>query len=207
LRAGTHGYGKRNPATDIRPRDILKASLKSNYARIDTKVLPNLLNYGLRSAEIPRLIEIYNGIRQIPSKESFAPLRFAIRRFNSSYGKLRHEDRLLDCTIALESLLVSDERDLSLQFRLYGALLLEPNRQRAKTYDFLKKLYGYRSKIVHKGGDIPDLLKASADSGVSFLEETFQITREVIVAFLECSGNGEPPAKVRQRIEGRLLSS
>jgi integrase len=46
-----HGYAKRNPATDIRPRDILKASLKLNYARIDAKELPNLL----------RQIEVYQG--------------------------------------------------------------------------------------------------------------------------------------------------
>jgi integrase len=46
-----HGYAKRNPATDIRPRDILKASLKSNYARIDAKELPHLL----------RQIEVYQG--------------------------------------------------------------------------------------------------------------------------------------------------
>jgi integrase len=46
-----HGYAKRNPATDIRPRDILKVALKSNYARIDAKELPDLL----------RRIEVYQG--------------------------------------------------------------------------------------------------------------------------------------------------
>jgi len=46
-----HGYAKRNPATEIRPRDILKASQKVNYARIDAKELRNLL----------RKIEIYPG--------------------------------------------------------------------------------------------------------------------------------------------------
>ncbi len=46
-----HGHAKRNPATDIRPRDILKTSLKLNYARIDPKELPNLL----------RQIEVYQG--------------------------------------------------------------------------------------------------------------------------------------------------
>ena len=45
------GYAKRNPAADIRPRDILKASQKTNYARIDAKELPHLL----------RQIEIYPG--------------------------------------------------------------------------------------------------------------------------------------------------
>jgi hypothetical protein len=38
-----HGYAKRNPAKEIEPRDILKASVKSNYARIDARELPNLL--------------------------------------------------------------------------------------------------------------------------------------------------------------------
>jgi integrase len=47
-----HGYAQRNPATEIRPRDILKASQKVNYARIDAKELPNLL----------RRIEVYQGM-------------------------------------------------------------------------------------------------------------------------------------------------
>lgn len=46
-----HGYAKRNPASEIRPRDILKAVRKVNYARIDAKELPDLL----------KQIEIYPG--------------------------------------------------------------------------------------------------------------------------------------------------
>jgi len=46
-----HGYARRNPASEIRPRDILKATRKSNYARIDAKELPALL----------QSIEIYQG--------------------------------------------------------------------------------------------------------------------------------------------------
>ena len=46
-----HGYAKRNPATEIRRRDILKASQKVNYARIDSKELPHLL----------KQIEVYPG--------------------------------------------------------------------------------------------------------------------------------------------------
>jgi integrase len=45
------GYATRNPATEIRPKDILKASQKTNYARIEEKELPHLL----------RQIEIYPG--------------------------------------------------------------------------------------------------------------------------------------------------
>ena len=46
-----HGYAKRNPATEIKPRDVLKASSKENYARIDAKELAGLL----------RQIEVYPG--------------------------------------------------------------------------------------------------------------------------------------------------
>ena len=46
-----HGYARRNPASEIRPRDILKSAPKINYARIDAKELPDLL----------RAIEVYQG--------------------------------------------------------------------------------------------------------------------------------------------------
>jgi integrase len=46
-----HGYSKRNPASEIRPSDILKSTRKVNYARIDAKDLPQLL----------RTLEVYQG--------------------------------------------------------------------------------------------------------------------------------------------------
>jgi integrase len=46
-----HGYSKRNPASEIRPSDILKSTRKVNYARIDAKELPHLL----------RTLEVYQG--------------------------------------------------------------------------------------------------------------------------------------------------
>ena len=46
-----HGYASRNPASEIRPGDILHASRKVNYARVEAKELPDLL----------RAIEVYSG--------------------------------------------------------------------------------------------------------------------------------------------------
>ena len=46
-----HGYARRNPASEIRPSDILKSARKVNYLRVDAKELPNLL----------RTIEVYQG--------------------------------------------------------------------------------------------------------------------------------------------------
>ncbi|MFZ1084388.1 MAG: integrase arm-type DNA-binding domain-containing protein [Terracidiphilus sp.] len=46
-----HGYAKRNPASEIRPADILRPTHTTNLARIDAKDLPGLL----------RAIEVYQG--------------------------------------------------------------------------------------------------------------------------------------------------
>ncbi|HEY4074682.1 MAG TPA: integrase arm-type DNA-binding domain-containing protein, partial [Herbaspirillum sp.] len=46
-----HGLAIRNPATEIRPGDILIARKKQNYARLDAKELPALLRH----------IEVYQG--------------------------------------------------------------------------------------------------------------------------------------------------
>lgn len=46
-----HGYAKRNPASEIRPADVLRPTHKTNLARIDANELPALL----------RSIEVYQG--------------------------------------------------------------------------------------------------------------------------------------------------
>ena len=46
-----HGHARRNPASEIKPSDILKATRKVNYARVDAKELPSLL----------KAIEVYQG--------------------------------------------------------------------------------------------------------------------------------------------------
>jgi integrase len=46
-----HGHARRNPASEIRPGDILKSTRKVNYARVDARELPEPL----------RAIEVYQG--------------------------------------------------------------------------------------------------------------------------------------------------
>jgi len=49
--AVAHGLSQRNPASEIKPGDILKSRQKENHARVDAKELPALL----------RAIEVYQG--------------------------------------------------------------------------------------------------------------------------------------------------
>ena len=39
------GHARRNPVTEIRPRDILKSARKTNYARVDAKELPASMSF------------------------------------------------------------------------------------------------------------------------------------------------------------------
>jgi integrase len=52
-----HGLAKRNPATDIKPGDVLASRQKQNLARIDGKELPQLLRHieGYKGAATTRL--------------------------------------------------------------------------------------------------------------------------------------------------------
>jgi len=52
-----HGLAKRNPATDIKPSDVLASRQKQNLARIDGKELPELLRHieGYKGAATTRL--------------------------------------------------------------------------------------------------------------------------------------------------------
>ena len=49
--AVTRGYSRRDPASEIRPSDIVKSTRKINHERIDGKKLPDLL----------KSIEVYQG--------------------------------------------------------------------------------------------------------------------------------------------------
>jgi hypothetical protein len=40
-----HGLAQRNPATDIKPADILASRKAGNYARLDAKELPELFRH------------------------------------------------------------------------------------------------------------------------------------------------------------------
>lgn len=52
-----HGLAKRNPATEIKPADVLASRAKVNYARLDSKELPELMRHidAYQGATVTRL--------------------------------------------------------------------------------------------------------------------------------------------------------
>ena len=94
-------------------------------------------------------------------------LQIAMARFSSSYEKRDLADRLVDLVIALESLFGDGKGgDITYKLAMRGAYwLYESRNERRVALANIKKLYDYRSKIVHGS-----LGKELTDQQVSELE-------------------------------------
>jgi hypothetical protein len=97
------------------------------------------------------LDKIKNVFRKVSTSEYFT---LALNRLNKACLNSRHDDAIIDVSIALESLLTSDTRS-EITYRLATRAVLLNKRKQFKTYDsesiFLlcKKLYDFRSAVVH----------------------------------------------------------
>ncbi|MCK4819611.1 hypothetical protein KA005_27850, partial [bacterium] len=82
-------------------------------------------------------------------------LRIPIRRLNQAQRRQNLADKAIDLGIALESLLLSDNKipeQISLSFRLRGAWFLSQNAtERKDIYNLLYDIYNCRSMAIHAG--------------------------------------------------------
>jgi len=115
-----------------------------------------------------------------PMSESAKRLvRLAMGRLSQAKRRGQQADQVLDLAICLEALLLDDneKEQLSLSFRLRGAWLIGGgDEERLKTYQTLKSLYEFRSKVAH-GSETNDL---SNDDWREFVDATEQIVAQYI---------------------------
>ena len=87
-----------------------------------------------------------------PEKDRF---RIILNRLSQSKRRMQIEDKILDLGIALEMMLLNDNRNndqLSLSFRLRGSwFLCSTSQERLEIYKKLKDIYNYRSQVAHSG--------------------------------------------------------
>ena len=78
-----------------------------------------------------------------------------MNRLAQAKGRAQIEDKILDLGIALEMLLLDDNRNadqLSLSFRLRGSWLLGSSAEdRLAKYQQFRDIYTYRSQVAHTG--------------------------------------------------------
>lgn len=84
----------------------------------------------------------------------FNTLRLAARRLNSAFLRKEETDSILDTTIALEAIFSDENRSemtYKLAIRLAGLCKLEPFEEYTplQVFDICKKVYDYRSAVVH----------------------------------------------------------
>ena len=109
-------------------------------------------------------------------------LMLPIRQFNRSCQREREEDKILDYTIALESVLLRDVgEELSYRLALRGANLLRRTRDPKTTFDRIRCLYKIRSYIVHEGQTSRGPKAAKAIKNIGMQPHQFMQSLEVLV--------------------------
>ncbi len=100
---------------------------------------------------IESLIEHYNKL----SNSEKPRIQRILDRLSQAKRRTQIEDKILDLGIAMEMLLLEDNRkndQLSLSFRLRGSWLLGASpANRVEIYGQLKEVYNHRSQVAHSG--------------------------------------------------------
>jgi hypothetical protein len=100
-----------------------------------------------KASDFSQAATVFKGARDSAAKD--ASMNISMSRFCSAVGKPHIADKIIDICICLESIF-SASTEVSFRFALYNTLLSksEPT-DRLAIYKRLKKLYDFRSKIVH----------------------------------------------------------
>jgi hypothetical protein len=136
---------------------------------------------------------VFSGVKatfnQIQSTKENA-IKLALKRLNRCLVRDDEEDAVLDATIALEALLSDGNQEMTHKLALrVGALLkLEENpmSQPAQAFSDVKKIYSYRSEIVHgsKNPERKRIIKITEERSVpahSLLIDYLKMTLRVLL--------------------------
>lgn len=134
----------------------------------------------LVESEIEKFKKFYSMYRNVQKPKN---LESAIKRFNYGLQSLNFEDMVIDFMIALESLF-GDEGEITHKISIRIALLFGQNEFDTECIrNFVKKMYGLRSKIVH-GDDVGKALQKINITENRAKDRLSSIARNSIVAYL-----------------------
>ena len=105
----------------------------------------------LKTPEINQLIKAFSLLESNEKKR----IERVLFRLSQAKRGIQIEDKMLDLGIALEMLLLDDNKNndqLSLSFRIRGSWLIGKNvEERKLIYKKLQSIYNYRSQVAHSG--------------------------------------------------------
>ncbi len=163
--------------------------------------------YLLNFSDLPRVKEIFSAMTLEAANRDHHHLQVGTTRFNTSYGRISPEDKIIDMAVALESLLLWDVREeLKYRLSLRGAALLAMinplgltrHRLPRETQSALKRIYDTRSGIVHNGKTLTE-----NEKDVPGLCES--ILRDVLCVYLYQISKGKSIASIRQEVDDIII--
>lgn len=132
-------------------------------------------------------------------------LEVGVRRFMLACSRDDVDDSLIDCSIVLESTILSDVRqELSYRLAVRAALLLSEQRNPQETRELVARIYKWRSKAVHDG--ILLNTKLNGVEMMDFEDAMFDLTREVLLIYLKAVALGNSVKSVNEALDLRAIS-
>ncbi|MFW7190047.1 hypothetical protein [Lysinibacillus sp. BNK-21] len=144
------------------------------------------------------LIEYNRNTKEAREKDDWTGTRwgYALQTYSSACSATTVDLSILSLITGFESLLVKGEGSLSYKVALYASLLVSNEKEeRRKVYNLIKKMYNFRSKIVH--GEIGSIVKLSKKEDIyrdyfelrsilsKLLIKTYGIPEEVLFTKIE----------------------
>lgn len=163
------------------------AAVETNeFARAATSADYGIVAEFEPSALSPFVRLIANGLAKLPR------LQITLQRYYNSLMRRSLADRVVELTIALESLISSEKTELRFRFSLLLAIAAHDDpSKRSSAYRLLQKLYDARSGIVHGSGKASDLKKL-----LVYLERDWAdldaLARQIINYFLVFTEENDP---------------
>jgi hypothetical protein len=188
---------------------INQRAIGNIYQLADFRVPQSIKPYQLKAVDLERVrsvnSELANGLSE---------LTLALHRFNLSFTRTSPEDALIDLVVALEStLLAGVDQELKFRLAVRGAVLLADQRPAVETFEKLKLIYDWRSKIVHNGKRLPrpeEAKEADKKAGVAPSELPHicrELTRDILREFvLNARANGGVRG-FAEALDGRVVAS
>jgi len=156
--------------------------------------------------KLGQLLQKYTNIKEQDMKEKkskIISLNSAIYYLDKGVRETDTFDRLVDYTAALESLLVDGKEGIASQLAQKTAFLLEKDRQKCREiFKDIKKVYGFRSNIVH--GDYHKI--ANELELKEYCNKTERYARQVIIKWIGLVDKGMNRQEIFALIEENLFS-
>ena len=129
---------------------------------------------------------ISSGLKRMPR------LQITLQRYYNSLMRRSLTDRVVELTIALESLISSEKTELRFRFSLLLSVAAHDDpKRRTAAYELLQKLYDARSGVVHGSGKAATLSKLLTGLEKSWADLD-ALARQVINYFIVFSEKNDP---------------